>query len=72
MNNSVHRHALLKDIEQKLNIKEPSDWYKHTKKDMIRHGGNPLLYYYDNSPSKVLQNMYPDYNWDLTKYVLTR
>ena len=59
----------LKEIEQKLGIKEPTDWYKFEKKDVSKYGGGGLLLEYNNSAKKMLIELYPNVKWDLTKYV---
>lgn len=40
------------------------DWYKVTLEDIERNGGGGLLrVHYNGSPSKALQNIYPNHNW---------
>ena len=43
-----------------LGFKSMQDWYALSIDDLKRHGGNGILLYYRNSPSKVLQYIYPD------------
>jgi hypothetical protein len=45
------------------------DWYGVTKEDIHKHGGRGLLcHYYNNSPSKALLSVYPEYNWKLENF----
>jgi hypothetical protein len=60
----------LKEIEKRLHIKDPSDWYNYGKKDIIENGGSRLLHCYGSSLRKMLQSLYPDFNWNLAKYKL--
>jgi hypothetical protein len=63
--------AFLKDLEQKLDIQEPSGWYNFKYEDIVNNGGKALLTkYYNSSMSKMLKTLYPDYAWDLSKYSL--
>jgi hypothetical protein len=48
---------------QQLNIKQPSDWYNVTNKDLSEIGGASLLNKYNKSPSSMLSAVYPEYNW---------
>jgi hypothetical protein len=58
----------LKDIEKKLNITTPTDWYKMRNKDVLQHGGRPLLKQYGNSLTRMLSVLYSDVKWDLTRF----
>jgi hypothetical protein len=58
----------LKEVEQKLNIQQPTDWYNYRNKDIIKHGGNVLLSKYNNSMSQMLQALYPEVEWDAVRY----
>jgi hypothetical protein len=70
-NDKSNQLALLKDIEKELNIEQPTDWYRYGSKDIIKHGGGGLLRTkYNSSLSAMLQSLYPDVKWDLTKYFL--
>src|SRR4051812_24981805 len=48
------------------------DWYNITQEDIYKHGGYGLLStYYNNSPSKALQMVYPEYNWTQWRFGYT-
>jgi hypothetical protein len=48
----------------KLNITVMSDWYKISIKDITSVGGGSLLKnMYNNSPPRMLINVYSDYDW---------
>jgi hypothetical protein len=69
---STH-YIWLKTIENKLNIKQPSDWYKHTYSDVANQGGlSVLAKYYNSSIFKMLKTLYPDYHWDVHRYHIKR
>jgi hypothetical protein len=66
---------------EQLNIQEMGDWYKVTKrvtkymytkhltfKQLDDIGGNRLLVKYNLSPSLLLYNVYPDYDWLTWKF----
>ena len=59
----------LKEIEQKLGINEPTDWYRFTVRNARSSGGTTLLEQYNNSLSSMLSALYPSVQWDLTRYV---
>jgi hypothetical protein len=56
-----HR-SLLEKASIHLNIKEMSDWYKISQKD-LRSLGNGLSKKYHNSPSRLLAEVYPEHDW---------
>ena len=58
----------MKELEQKLGIKELSDWYKVGVVDVQNSGGATLLSYYNHSLSSLLITLYPEVQWDITKY----
>jgi hypothetical protein len=55
---------LLKEVESKLGITTPTDWYKITNKNVIASGGVALLNRYESSIKKALKALYPEVNWD--------
>ena len=58
----------LKELEQKLGIKEPSDWYKVGVVDVQNSGGATLLQQYKSSVRMMVSSLYPEVQWDITKY----
>lgn len=45
------------------------DWYKINSEDIHTHGGGSLLVaYYQSSPSKALQSVFPEHNWVSWKF----
>lgn len=54
----------IKWLGEQLGYQAVDDWYKVTQEDIYSYGGGGLLVdYYNNSPSKLLESMYPDHNW---------
>ena len=45
------------------------DWYHSTGEDIVQNGGRGLPCYYNDSASVALQNVYPEHNWKLEKFV---
>jgi hypothetical protein len=62
----------LKSIEAKLNITQPEDWYNIKTKDIIQYGGASLLQQYRYSTSHMLSSLYPEIQWDISKYVFIK
>jgi hypothetical protein len=60
---------LLKQIEKKLNIKQPIDWYRFQRTDLIKgdQRTSVILEQYNNSLGKLLSSLYPEVKWDLTR-----
>ena len=58
----------MKNVEKELNIKEMSDWYKVTQKDLEKHCSR-LFNKYGKSTTSFLTQMYPEYDWLPWKFV---
>tara|TARA_B100001996_G_scaffold27295_1_gene20949 strand:+ start:141 stop:2144 length:2004 start_codon:yes stop_codon:yes gene_type:complete len=50
-------------LGEELGYTTMEDWYELTHKNLVNNYGNGLLYYYCNSPSKVVIELFPDYKW---------
>jgi hypothetical protein len=61
--------SYMKWLEGKLGIKSPEDWYAHLSKEIFRdnHGHGLLSNHYGNSPTRILEFVYPEFKW---KYYL--
>lgn len=46
-----------------LGFKTMDDWYTVTQDDFQQNGGSGLSSFYDFSPSKILENVYPQHKW---------
>jgi len=45
------------------------DWYNLTLEDINKHGGHTILRdYFNYSPSKALQGVYPEHNWMIWRF----
>src|SRR5690349_1757606 len=56
-------------LGNKLGYKELNDWYKITGTDITQYGGSGLISeYYNNSPSKALQCVYPHHEWMIWRF----
>ena len=52
----------MKSVSERLNIKNMEDWYKVSLKDITNCGGSTLVNMYE-SHIKLIENVYPNYNW---------
>src|SRR5690349_16646044 len=59
----------LRELEGKLKISQPEDWYRIKNSNVIEQGGKALLYQYNGSLSRMLSTLYPAVQWEVTKYV---
>lgn len=48
---------------------EQSPWYRLSTAEIRRRGGFGLLRLHDGSVSKILQSVFPEFQWDLSKFV---
>jgi hypothetical protein len=66
--NKLPRLVDLQEIERKLGITQPTDWYKFGYREVIKNGGRSLLYNFGNSLSRMLASLYPEVNWEISRY----
>ncbi len=76
----ANQRAFMNDFAQKHNIQTEEDWYHVTYHKLFQHGGAGILQQYNNSPSKLITTLFPQYleslvlwlhrrfHWDLTKF----
>ena len=58
----------LKEIEQQLNITEPTQWYEITNQDVLKTGlARNLLRHFGNSIPTMLIALYPEVQWKPTR-----
>jgi hypothetical protein len=63
------QRELIEVIRLKLNLSENlASWYNVSKEDMIKAGAATLLFYANNSPYQLLKGVYPEHDWDPTKF----
>ncbi|MEM9417785.1 MAG: hypothetical protein AAGA25_01860 [Planctomycetota bacterium] len=59
-----HRRAYMTWLSKQLKFKKNTDWYRLSKRDFNRYGGEGLLAnYYRNSPINALREFKPNVNW---------
>lgn len=63
-----NQRAFFDQLGQKLNIEQPSDWYKVTWTDVVRMGGSSILNYYNGSLHRALSQIYPETRWEVWKW----
>lgn len=52
------------NLAKELNISSHQEWTLVTRRKFIEHGGRGLLKYFDESPKKVLEAVYPEVSWN--------
>ncbi len=60
-NHKVNQRAFMDDLAKQLNIQNHDLWYKISWTTLGELGGSTLLLRYNNSPSKLLMSIYPEY-----------
>ena len=63
-----NQRAFLKQLSQKLKHESMEDWYKITPNEITSNGGDVLLQQYKSSVRKMLESVFPDYQWNLSKF----
>ncbi len=58
----------MKELAKKLQIKDQEGWYHVTESTLREHGAKSLLEKYNHSPSKLLATVFPQYQWDVTRF----
>ncbi|MCP4548077.1 MAG: hypothetical protein GY835_16560, partial [bacterium] len=59
----ANRRRYLKWLGKQLGFKKIEDWYRVTNRDFKDNHGGTLLYMFGGSPSAVVKDRYPDFNW---------
>src|SRR5690348_2737640 len=59
----TNQRIFFDQLANKLGIKSQEDWYRVTKKQVEDNGGQELLSYYQYSPIRALESLYPEYEW---------
>src|ERR1700748_1843416 len=67
--NTAKQKEFFDKLSIQLGHKNMEDWYTVTQEDIYRNGGNVFLKeYYNGSPSKALQTIYPSHKWMLWRF----
>ncbi len=56
------------NIAKKLNITDQTKWYNLSTTVIRQHGGSALLTKHKHSICKILKTVYPEYQWDSSKF----
>lgn len=59
----ANQRAFIETATRRLNIKQPSDWYKISHQDLNNLGGRTLLKKYKDSRVALLSSLLPDHEW---------
>ena len=58
-------------VQIRLNSHKLSDWYKVSRTEVSENGGQRLFNTY-RSLAEALKTVYPDFNWEMEKFVKLR
>ena len=67
--NKENHKKYIEWLGKKLGYTTMEHWYKISSKDITDNKGRGLLRYYNDSPSQFVIKMFPDYNWDKSKFI---
>jgi len=60
----TNRNRYLAWLEKELGISEKEDWYSVDKITIMQNHGNGILSYWGSSKIRMLEDAYPDHDWD--------
>jgi hypothetical protein len=66
--NAEKQRNFMDGLAKQLNITQQEDWYSITSKQIYERGGGSLLDKYGSSPSKLIQTVYQDHQWNEYKF----
>ena len=65
-----HHKEYMEWLKLELGYTTMEDWYKISEKDIYTNYGSGLLtHYYNSSPIKLVTSIYPNYEWDKSKFI---
>ena len=60
-----NQRKFMQNLAKKLNIKKLDEWLLISRNKLIENGGRSLLKnYYENNMQKLLENIFPNYQWN--------
>ncbi len=62
------QRLLMDTVGKTLNIVTQDGWYNVTRRMLQQNGAGSLLQKYSNSPSRLLSSVYPECEWDFSKF----
>ncbi len=62
------QRQFLEQVAKDMNIVTIDGWSKVTVKDVKQRGGAALVNYYNGSLTALLRSVYPQHNWEATKF----
>lgn len=63
----------MNSLQKILGYRKIEDWYKVTKNDFYENGGSRLLSgYYNGSPYQLISSVYPNFQWERSKFAKKR
>src|SRR4051794_41162269 len=63
-----HQRDFLDHLGKNLGFKYLEDWYQIKIEDIVKYGGRGLISKYGDSPSKLLQTIFPQFSWISWKF----
>ncbi len=66
---SKNKRSFMDDLFHSLNITKTEDFFSITKESLLQHQGSGLLSKYNNSPAKLLADLFPQYKQSCRDFV---
>src|SRR5689334_18814764 len=66
-NIKANPRRFMDDLGKKLGFTGMDDWYNLTADDILKNGGSTLMNKHGSSPFKLIQSIYPEHSWDMSK-----
>lgn len=66
--NTQNQRLFMDNLSNEFGYKKKEDWYNVTFQKIQQHGGSTILSKYEESPSLLLQSVYPEHHWNLFKF----
>jgi hypothetical protein len=67
-----NQRNFMDNLKTKLHFTTMEDWYNINKKDIIEAEGAGLLMKYGDSPAKLVQSVYSEFNWEHSQFRIVR
>ena len=56
-------------LGKELGYTKMEDWYNISVKAIYNNYGCGILHHFNDSPSQIVIKIFPDYNWDKSKFI---
>lgn len=62
-----NHHKFMEWLSKELHIATTDDWYRVTERTIREYGGTTMIGYYQNSPAKLFESVFPEVDWKAWK-----